>query len=105
MTEFECVARAICLAAGLEPDRKGNSRNFRWQEFVPEAKAAIEALDVFRKVAAKQREILKAKIADWRARAEPVGPLHFLWGAIADAEAALNGHKTILTVDQLLAIK
>lgn len=40
----EKVARAICLAAQLDPDRKGNATRWRWQEFLPEARAAVEAM-------------------------------------------------------------
>ena len=41
---IERVARAICVAAGLEPDRKGNETEYRWQEFVAEARDAIESM-------------------------------------------------------------
>lgn len=44
MTMIEKVARAICVAAGLDPDRKGNETELHWQEFDKEALAAIETL-------------------------------------------------------------
>lgn len=47
-TLLEAVSRAICLAAGIDPDRNGNECDFRWQEFEKEAKAAIEAVDIYR---------------------------------------------------------
>lgn len=43
-TMIERVSRAICIAAKLDPDRKGNETEFHWQEFVGEAAAAIEAM-------------------------------------------------------------
>lgn len=45
---IEAVARAICIATGIEPDRKGNERDWRWQEFEPEARAAIAAVERYR---------------------------------------------------------
>ena len=44
---IERVARAICIASQMEPDRKGNETEFRWQEFEKEAIAAIEAVERF----------------------------------------------------------
>lgn len=40
----ERVARAICTAAQIDPNRKGNETEWRWQEFETEARAAIEAM-------------------------------------------------------------
>lgn len=48
MREVEAVARAICLAAGLDPDRKGSTEHYRWQEFEAEAVAAIQTIDRLR---------------------------------------------------------
>jgi hypothetical protein len=44
VTMIEKVARAICSAEGIDPDRKGNETVWRWQEFEKEARAAIEAM-------------------------------------------------------------
>lgn len=50
---IERVARALCLEAGLDPDRKFKSSNwgeetspheFAWHEFQPAARAAMEAM-------------------------------------------------------------
>lgn len=50
---IERVSRAICVAAGLDPDRHFASSNYddgtaphklAWHEFQPEARAAIEAM-------------------------------------------------------------
>lgn len=52
-TMIERVARAICNASGIDPDRKYKSSDysertspheFAWHEFQPEARAAIEAM-------------------------------------------------------------
>jgi len=40
----ERFARTICVAAGLDPDRKGNTEHWRWQEFLDEADAIIDEL-------------------------------------------------------------
>lgn len=51
---IERVARSICVSMGLEPDfnydPKGISDgvNIRWRLFIPQAEAAIEALDFAR---------------------------------------------------------
>lgn len=53
MTMMQRVARAICVAAGLDPDRKFKSsdysertdpQEFAWHEFQPEARAALAAM-------------------------------------------------------------
>jgi hypothetical protein len=41
---IERVARAICTAAGIDPDRKGNETEWRWQEFEKEARAVIKEM-------------------------------------------------------------
>lgn len=52
-TMIERVARAICVASGLDPDRPFSSSNysketepqeFAWHEYLPEARAAINAM-------------------------------------------------------------
>lgn len=52
-TMIERVARAICNAAGIDPDGKFKSSDYSartapheyaWHEFLPEARAAIEAM-------------------------------------------------------------
>ena len=52
-TMLEKVCRALCLEAGLDPDRKFKSANwgpetapheFAWQEYLPAARAALEAI-------------------------------------------------------------
>jgi hypothetical protein len=44
--KIERVARAICTAAGIDPDRKSHEpeNDFVWQDFIKEAIAAIEAM-------------------------------------------------------------
>lgn len=53
MKVIEHVARAICNASGIDPDRKFKSSDWSeqtaphelaWHEFQPEARAALEAL-------------------------------------------------------------
>lgn len=43
---LERVARAICTAAGIDPDGKSHEpeHDFRWQDFLKEARAAIAAM-------------------------------------------------------------
>lgn len=52
-TMIERVARAICVASGLDPDRPFSSSNYSketepqecaWHEYLPEARAAIAAM-------------------------------------------------------------
>lgn len=52
-----------------------------------------------------QKKELQAKVEEWRAESEPVGPQHALWEAIFDAEALLAGRPAFLPVEQLLRIK
>ncbi len=54
---------------------------------------------------AEQRKTLAAKVREWRARAGKVGPLHSLWETIFDAEAALDGKESLLTIEQLMDVK
>lgn len=44
MTMLEKMARAMCVASGIDPDRKGNETDWRWQEWLPEARAALLAI-------------------------------------------------------------
>jgi hypothetical protein len=53
MTMLEKMCRALCLEAGLDPDRKFKSANwgpetapheFAWQEYLPAARAALLAI-------------------------------------------------------------
>lgn len=41
---IEKVARAICYASGETQNSEGLYEYFRWQDYIPEAKAAIEAM-------------------------------------------------------------
>lgn len=52
-TMLEKMARALCLRAGLDPDRKFKSsdysaatdpQEFAWQEFLPDVRAALLAI-------------------------------------------------------------
>lgn len=49
------------------------------------------------KLTEEQFGALRSKVAEWRARAEPVGPQHSLWDSIFDAEALLNGRPPMLS--------
>jgi hypothetical protein len=53
MTPLERAARALCLADGLDPDRKFKSsdwsegtapREFAWHEYLPKARAVLQAI-------------------------------------------------------------
>jgi hypothetical protein len=53
MTPLDRAARALCLADGLDPDRKFKSSDwsegtapheFAWHEYLPKARAVLEAL-------------------------------------------------------------
>lgn len=50
----------------------------------------------------EQRRRLVEKVKVWRKIAEPVGPLHSLWGCIFDAESLLAGRRSVMTVEELL---
>ena len=45
-TMVERVARAICWSNGMNPDLTlgGDGQNFLWHEYVPQARAAIDAM-------------------------------------------------------------
>lgn len=63
-----------------------------------EAARMDAALKELSKRCAKLREV----VAEWRAVAEPIGPQHAYWDFIFDAEALLDGRKTVLTPEQIL---
>ena len=48
------------------------------------------------------RAQLVRRVAEWRARAAPVGPQHSLWDLIFDAEAILAGRGSILSEAEIL---
>lgn len=45
----------------------------------------------------EQTAALKAKISEWRAKAQPSGPQHSLWDRIFDAEALIEGKRTLMS--------
>lgn len=47
-------------------------------------------------------EDIRCLIKAARRKARSVGPLHALWDVIADAEALLDGRKTLLPADEIL---
>lgn len=51
-----------------------------------------------------QRQKLRQKIKEWRAKAESSGPQHALWDTIFDAEALLVGRVTLQSEEKILAL-
>ncbi|MGW9332726.1 hypothetical protein [Bosea sp. NPDC055594] len=85
---IERVARAICIATGLEPDRKNRSsdegdgtapHDLAWHAFQPEARAAILAM----------REPSDAMLSDRVIREHGyAGDIDLVWHALIDLALA-----------------
>lgn len=59
-------------------------------------------MDAALKELSERHAKLREAVAKWRAVAQPIGPHHAYWDLIFDAEALLDGRKTILTPEQIL---
>ncbi|WP_260581169.1 hypothetical protein [Sphingopyxis sp. PET50] len=96
MTPLERAARALCLADGLDPDRKFKSSDwsegtapheFAWHEYLPKARAVLTAIrepsEGMREAGAGQ--LFGAASDDWGEDAKKV------WVAMIEAALTENG--------------